>query len=254
LYERIVGGVRTALLVLLGTVGFVLLIASANVANLMLARTTAREREIAIRSALGAGKRRVVRQLLTESILLSLIGAATGLLIATWGIDLLTSLAPSDVPRVSGVSVSIPVLLFTAGVAVLTGVVFGVAPALQATRLNLSDALKEGGRSLSGSAWGRRTRSALVVAEIALSLVLLIGAALLIKSFDRLLSSSPGFITDNLLTFNLELFRFEDKSRRATVLRDILIKLEETPGVVAAGGGTGLPPVTAQRGTRFEVE
>ncbi|HSB12391.1 MAG TPA: ABC transporter permease [Blastocatellia bacterium] len=254
LYERIVGNVRPALLVLLGTVGFVLLIACANVANLMLARTTAREREIAIRLALGAGRSRVARQLLTESTVLSLIGGAFGLLIAVWGLDVLTSVDPGDVPRISSVTINVPVLLFTFGVALVTGVVFGVIPSLQATRFNLSDALKEGGRSLGASAWGRRMRSSLVVAEIALSLIVLIGAGLLIKSFNRLLSSNPGFVADNLLTMSLELFRYKEPSRRVVVLQDALARIEQVPGVIAAGGGSGLPPVTAQRGTRFAVE
>ena len=254
LYERIVGDVRPALLVLLGTVGFVLLIACANVANLMLARTIARERELAIRSALGAGRWRVARQLLTESAVLSMTGGALGLLVAVWCIDVLISLDPGYVPRISSVSVSVPVLLFTFGVAVLTGIIFGVVPALQATRFNLSDALKEGGRTLGASAWGRRMRSSLVVAEIALSLVVLIGAGLLIKSFNRMLTSNPGFVSDNLLTLNLELFRFKEPPRRVAVLQQALARIEQVPGVVVAGGGSGLPPVTAQRGTRFAVE
>jgi putative ABC transport system permease protein len=140
------------------------------------------------------------------------------------------------------------------GIALLTGLIFGVAPALQATRFNLSDALKEGGRALGGSAWGTRMRNSLVVAEIALSLIVLIGAGLLIKSFNRLLSANPGFVADNLLTFNLELFRYKDVSRRAPVLQDALARIEEIPGVIAAGGSTGLAPVTAQRGTRFAVD
>ena len=254
LYERIVGDVRPALLVLLGAVGFVLLIACANVANLMLARTIARERELAIRSALGAGRWRVARQLLTESAVLSMTGGALGLLVAVWCIDVLISLDPGYVPRISSVSVSVPVLLFTFGVAVLTGIIFGVVPALQATRFNLSDALKEGGRTLGASAWGRRMRSSLVVAEIALSLVVLIGAGLLIKSFNRMLTSNPGFVSDNLLTLNLELFRFKEPPRRVAVLQQALARIEQVPGVVVAGGGSGLPPVTAQRGTRFAVE
>ena len=254
LYERIVGEVRPALMVLLGTVGFVLLIACANVANLMLARMSAREREIAIRSALGAGRWRVARQLLTESTLLATIGGALGVLIAVWGIDALRALNPDDVPRLDSVSINLPVLLFTLGIALLTGLIFGVAPALQATRFNLSDALKEGGRALGGSAWGTRMRNSLVVAEIALSLIVLIGAGLLIKSFNRLLSANPGFVADNLLTFNLELFRYKDVSRRAPILQDALARIDQLPGVIAAGGSTGLPPVTAQRGTRFAVD
>ncbi len=254
LYERIVGSTRPALLVLLGTVGFVLLIACANVANLMLARTTAREREIAIRGALGAGRWRVARQLLTESVVLAVIGGALGSLLALWGLELLVSLNPGDIPRISSVGINVPVLLFTLGASLLTGMLFGVVPAMQATRFNLSDALKESGRSLSGSVLGSRMRNSLVVAEIALSLVVLIGAGLLIKSFTLLLSSDPGFVADNLMTMNLELFRYKDPQRRVIVLQETLSRIRQIPGIVAAGGGSGLPPVTAQRGTRFAIE
>jgi putative ABC transport system permease protein len=220
----------------------------------MLARTTTREREIAIRAALGAGRWRLARQLLTESVVLSITGGALGLLTAVWGIDILIALNPNDIPRINSVGINLPVLLFTMGVALSTGVIFGLAPALQATRFNLSDALKEGGRGVSGSAWGRRVRGALVVSEIALSLVVLIGAGLLIRSFGRLLNSNPGFVADNLMTLNLELFRYKGAQKRATLLRETLARIEQIPGVVAAGGGSGLPPATAQRGTRFAVE
>ena len=252
--ERIVGDSRPAILVLFGTVGFVLLIACANVANLMLARTTVREREIAIRCALGAGRWRVSRQLLTESMLLSALGGALGVLLAVWGIDALKALSPNDVPRLSSVGISLPVLLFTLGVSLLTGVLFGLAPAFQASRVNLNASLKEGGRGLSGNSWGRRMRGALVVAEIALSLVVLIGAGLLIKSFAQLVKTDAGFAADNLLTMNIELFRFKDPQRRAAAARETAARLEQIPGVQAAGCGTGLPPVTPQRGTRFAIE
>ena len=254
LYERIVGDIRPALLVLLGTVGFVLLIACANVANLMLARTTVREREIAIRTALGAGRWRVTRQLLTESVLLSALGGALGVLLAVWGIDALAALSPGDIPRLGTVSMSLPVLWFTLAVSLLTGVLFGLVPALNASRFNLNNVLKEGGRGASGSPWGRRMRAALVVGEIALSLVVLIGAGLLIKSFAQLLKSDAGFVADNLVTMNLELFRLKDPQRRAGVLRDCVAKLEQIPGIEAVGASTGLPPVTPQRGTRFAIE
>ncbi len=254
LYERIVGDVRPALLVLLGTVGFVLLIACANVANLMLARTTVREREIAIRTALGAGRWRVARQLLTESVLLSSLGGALGVLLAVWGIDTLAALSPGDIPRLATLSINLPVLWFTLAVSLLTGILFGLVPALSASRFNLNNALKEGGRGASSNPWGRRMRGALVVSEIALSLVVLIGAGLLIKSFTQLLKSDAGFVADNLVTMNLELFRLQDPQRRASVLGDCVAKLEQIPGIEAVGASTGLPPVTPQRGTRFAVE
>ncbi|MGA9774078.1 MAG: ABC transporter permease [Blastocatellia bacterium] len=254
LYERIVGDVRPALLVLLGTVGFVLLIACANVANLMLARTTVREREIAIRAALGAGRWRVARQLLTESLLLSALGGALGVLLAVWGIDALAALSPGDIPRLVTLKINLPVLLFTLAVSLLTGILFGLVPALTASRFNLNTVLKEGGRGSSGNPWGRRMRAALVIGEIALSLVVLIGAGLLIKSFTQLLKSDAGFVADNLLTMNLELFRLKDAQRRTSVVRDCVARLEQIPGIEAVGAGTGLPPVTPMRGTRFAIE
>ncbi|MEK6299556.1 MAG: ABC transporter permease [Acidobacteriota bacterium] len=254
LYDRIVGDVRPALMILLATAGFVLLIACANVANLMLARTTAREREIVIRVALGAGRWRVARQLLTESVLLAGFGGALGTLLAVWGVDLLTGLNPSGIPRLSSISISIPVLLFTLGVSLFTGILFGLAPVTQALRLNLNDALKEGGRGIGGSAWGRRLRGGLVVAEIALSLVVLVGAGLLVKSFSRLMNADAGFVADNLLTMNIELFHFKDPQQRAAIQQEVIARIEQIPGVEAAGGGSGLPPVTAQRVTRFAAE
>ena len=253
LYERIVGDVRTPLFVLLATVGLVLLIACANVANLMLARTTAREREMAIRAAIGAGRWRVARQLLTESVLLAILGAALGVLLAVWGIGALRSLQPGNVPRLSSISLSMPVLLFTLSLSVVTGMLFGLAPALHASRINLVDMLKEGGRGLSARRWGRRMRAGLVVGEIALSLVVLVAAGLLVKSFSQMLRSDAGFVADNVLTLNLELFRFDDPQRRAQVAREVIARLEQLPGVEAVGAATGLPPVTPQRGTRFAV-
>jgi putative ABC transport system permease protein len=254
IYERLVGDVRPALMILLGAVGFVLLIACANVANLMLARTTVRERELAIRTALGAGRWRVVRQLLTESVLLSATGGTLGVLLAIWSIDALPALSPGNIPRLSTVSLSLPVLLFTLGVSLLTGILFGLVPAFQAARVNLSDSLKESGRSLSGSRLGQRMRGALIVGEIALSMIVLIGAGLLIKSFNQLLNVDAGFVADNLVTMNLELFRFKDPQQRAIVAREVVARLEQLPGIQAAGGGSGLPPVTPQRGTRFAIE
>jgi len=254
LYQRIVGDVRRALLVLLAVVGFVLLIACANVANLMLARTAAREREIAIRTALGAGRWRLVRQLLTESILLAAGGGALGLLLAMWGIDLLPQLDPNNIPRLTTINLNWAVLLFTLLLSVLTGCLFGLAPAWQMTRANFNQSLKEGGRGAFGQAKGKRLRGALVVIEVALSLVVLVGAGLLLKSFVRLLQVDPGFAAENLLTANIGLVHIQDPQRRAMMQREVINRIAQIPGVQAVGGSTGLPPVTPQRGTRFAVQ
>jgi putative ABC transport system permease protein len=252
LYQRIVGDVEMVLWVLLATVGFILLIACANVANLMLARTAARERELAIRSALGAGRGRLIRQLLTESLLLSLVGGLAGLLFAMWGIDILQSLSPANIPRLTSIGISSPVLLFTFGTSVVTGCLFGLAPALQMSDLNRS--LKEGGRGTLGNPRGKRLRAALVVVEIALSLVVLIGAGLLMKSLVRLLHVDSGLVAENLLTANVGFVQFKDPQRRAAVQQEVINRISQIPGVKAAGGGTGLPPDIAQRGTRFDVQ
>jgi len=252
--ERLLGDVRPALIVLLGTVGFVLLIACANVANLTLARTAARGKEIAIRTALGAGRWRVIRQLLTESLLLAFAGGAAGLLLAAWLIDVLPSLNLSDIPRLNSIGIDVPVLLFALVVSALTGILCGLVPAWQATRVSLNHSLKEGSRGTSGSMKGRRLRGALVVTEVALSLVVLVGAGLLIKSFTRLLQVERGFTAENLLTLNVGLVQYKDPQRRAAVAREVIERIGQLPGVGAVGGGTGLPPITPQRGTRFAVQ
>jgi putative ABC transport system permease protein len=254
LYQRIVGDVRPALLVLLGTVGFVLLIACANVANLTLARIASREREIAIRTALGAGRWRVARQLLTESLLLAIFGGVVGILLAMWGIDVLPRLGSNPLPRSATIDLSLPVLLFTLALSVLTGVLFGVIPALQATRANLSHSLKEGGRGAFGSQRGRKLRSGLVVIEFALSLVVLIGAGLLLKSFIQLLRVDAGIVTENLLTANVGLVQFKDPQQRAAIQRQTIERIAAIPGVQAVGAGTGLPPANPQRVVRFAIQ
>lgn len=254
LQERLLGDVRPALLVLLGAVGFILLIACANIANLLLARASAREREIAIRAALGAGRWRVVRQLITESLLLSTLGGGLGLLLAAWSIDLLPNLGAQGIPRADSISIDFGVLLFTLGASAVTGVLFGLAPALQASKMNLTAALKEGGREGAGGARGQKLRGALIIGEVALSLIVLIGAGLLIKSFNRLLTVNTGFVSENLLTLNVEMSRFKDPERRAALARQVIERVGQVPGVEAVGGGTGLPPQTPQRATRFEIE
>jgi putative ABC transport system permease protein len=253
-YERLIGDIRPVLFILLGVVGLVLLIACANVANLLLARTTRREREIAIRTALGAGRWRVVRQLLTESVFLSILGGAFGLLLAWWAIDLLPRFNVTNIPRANQIRIDLTVLIFTVGVAVLTGVIFGLAPALHASKSNLNESLKEGGRGAQGSPFGRRLRSALVAVEVALSLIVLIAAGLLVRSFSELLEVKTGFIAEDLLTMNVQLIKYEDLRQRALIAGQTLEKIRALPGVEAVGAGTGLPPHNAQRATAFEVE
>ena len=240
LYDNTVQDVRPALFVLLGAVGFVLLIACANVANLLLARSAVRQKEIAIRTALGASRLRIMRQLLTESVTLGITGGVLGLLLALWWTDALKSLVPGQIPRLAEAGIDMRVLGFTILVSVLTGVVFGLVPAMQASKPDLNEALKEGDR---GSTGGRhRVRSALVVAEIAIALVLLIGAGLMVKSLWRLQSVSAGFETRKLLTMQLSYNVRKDEAERA---RNFLVQLEEkiktTPGVESTSLSIGLP-------------
>jgi putative ABC transport system permease protein len=202
LRESLVSDVRQTLLVLLGAVTFVLLIASANVANLLLARAIARQKEVAIRASLGASRSRLLTQFLTESVLLAGIGAGLGLLLSLWSMRLITHIGPAILPRADEIHVDVTVLLFTVAVAVVTGVTFGLGPAMHSSRVDLNDALKASGRGLTG---GGRLRGVMIVSEVALAMVLLTGAGLLMRSFLRLENVNPGFNPQNLLTMRIGL-------------------------------------------------
>ncbi|HEV2802104.1 MAG TPA: ABC transporter permease [Pyrinomonadaceae bacterium] len=254
-----VRGPRPGLLVLLGAACFVLLLACANVANLLLVRAASRQKEIAIRMALGAGRRRLIRQLLTESVLIALIGGGLGLLVAVWGIDLLKAGIPASLSRYlpgwKNVRIDVQVFWFTLGVSVLTGIVFGLAPALQATKTDFNEALKDGGRSSSGGVGRSRLRGALVVAEVAISLTLLIGAGLMIKSFYEMLRVEPGFKPESLLVMDVALPRakYSDEAARANFYTQAVERVSALPGVQQAGAVNILPLSRSNTDSVFRV-
>ena len=243
LLEEMVGDIRPALLLLMGAVTFVLLIAASNVANLLLARAAAREREFAVRTALGAGRWQLMRQLLTETALLSLLGAIFGVLLAFLSLRALMTLAETVLPRLTQAQLNIPVLAFTALVSLLTGVLFGLWPALRESSGFRAEALKEGGRGGTSGQGRLRLRSGLVVAEVTLSLILLAGAGLLIRSFLRLQQVDPGFRTDNVLTFRISPpeTRYNEPAQARVFFRELSRRLKELPGVLASGGVNALP-------------
>src|ERR671930_1991199 len=247
LHENLVGGTRTTLLVLLGAVGLVLLIGCINIANLLLARSSARQREMAIRLAPGAARRRLVMQLLTESLLLSLAGGALALLAVVWVLDVLVRFVPADIPRLQEVGLDGRLLLFVFAVSVVTGLLFGLAPALQASNPDLTVNLKEGGKGTGSGMRGQRFRSALVVTEVALSLVLMIAAGLLLRSFARLMEVDAGFDPHNVLMAriwlpvpnNPELDPYRPPAKRAAFVREVLRRAASLPGVQYAAVGAG---------------
>jgi predicted permease len=255
LQEEIVGSARTTVLVLFGAVFAVLLIACVNVANLLLARATAREREIAVRSAVGAGRGRIVRQLLTESLLLALISGSVGILLAYWFIDALRSLGPEQLPRLQAVSVDWRILLFTLALTLLTGVLFGLAPALQSGRVNLNELLKEGGRSGAGER-RRRLRDALVVAEVAMALALLVGAGLLARSFWKLQQTDAGFNSEHVMTASITLprARYENGPKVAAFQQRLLERISGLPGVQNVGLTSDLPWTGYDENAGFTIE
>ncbi|HYJ88118.1 MAG TPA: ABC transporter permease [Pyrinomonadaceae bacterium] len=241
LRDRLVGDYRQALLILLGVVVFVLLIACANVANLLLARSSSRRQELALRAALGASRSRIIRQLLTESALLTFLGAVLGVLLAVWGKNLLLAAIPGEMPFWMKFDLDLRVLGFTFVLSLLTGLVFGIAPALQASKNDLNEALKEGGRNAGGA--HNRLRSSLVVAEVALSMMLLVGAGLMIRSFTKLGSVNAGIRPENVLTVEVPLPRakYSEPAKQSAFFKELVTRVRTMPGVSSAAAISGVP-------------
>ena len=256
LHERAVGSIRLPLLVLVGAVGFLLLIACANVSNLLLVRATVRQKEIAIRTALGAGRLRLVRQLLTESVLLALAGGLLGLGLAYFGVRGLVAISPADIPRLNDTGIDQIVLGFTLLVSLITGVGFGLIPALQSSNPNLNETLKDGGRGSSQGARTNRVRSGLTVAEVSLALVLLIGAGLMIKSFVQLQKVNPGFNSDHILTLSLALPRakYPDSNQAADFYARVIERVRALPGVQTTDVTSDIPIASGGNYYSFVVD
>jgi putative ABC transport system permease protein len=256
LREQLVGGSRTTMYVLFGAVAFVLLIACANVANLLLVRAAARQREVALRTALGASRVRIMRQMLTESLLLAICGGVLGALLAAWGVNLLVKLSENSIPATVQVKMDATVLVFTLVISVVTGVLFGLAPAFRTAKVNLIDSLKEGSRGDGQSALRSRTRSALVIFESAVAVVLLIGAGLLIRSLVALENVNPGFDAHNLLTMRIDLPRqkYNSPEKIGSFFKDLETRVSGLPGVEAAGMVTELPLSGQLNDVPFTVE
>jgi putative ABC transport system permease protein len=241
LHQQVTGNVRPALLLLSGAVGLMLLIVCVNVANLLLARSASRRKELAIRAAMGAGRARLFRQLLTESLTLSLAGGLAGLLVAIWGVDLLLAISPAQIPRYNKIGVDLTVLIFTVSVSLGAGLLFGLAPAFQTARIDLNEWLKDGARGTSSG--HRRVSNLLVVGQIAMTLVLLIGAGLLVRSFMRLLDVNPGFVAENVLTAGMMLpaTKYAQPQQRAEFYSQLETRLKALPEVASVGAVTRLP-------------
>ena len=250
------GEIRKPLLILLGAVGFVLLIACTNVANLLLARGVSRQKEIGVRVALGAGRGRIVRQLLTESLVLATAGGALGLILAWQGTAMLVAISPAELFGPSSVQMNAVVLLFTIGVSLLTGIIFGLLPAFEATRVDLNESLKEGGKNIGGSSRSHRLRGAFVVTEIALAVVLLVGAGLLIRSFNRLQTVDPGFDATNVLAMTVSAAPWKYDTDRKTIdfFKQAVSQLRTLPGVEAVGAISFLPFNGPYSGTSIDIE
>jgi len=256
LQEQVVGGVRGSLLALLGAVGFVLLIACANVAALLLARATARRKEIVIRSALGASRRRVMRQLLTESLLLACLGGAAGLLLAHWMVRVMVSLNPKGLPRLGEVSVDSQAMLFTGGLALLVSVICGLIPARQSSHLDLNQSLREDSHSATAGAQRSALRQTMVIAEVALALVLLVGAGLLGRSFARMMQVDLGFRPENVLklTAALPATQYKDDQQKAAIIERALERIRALPGVEAAAVANVTPLSGYNSPINFDIE
>ncbi|HEX7773533.1 MAG TPA: ABC transporter permease, partial [Pyrinomonadaceae bacterium] len=255
LHKQVVGNVESYLYMLFAAVGLLLLIACANVAGLLLARVTARHREVAIRIAVGASRWRLVRQLLTESMILSALSGLLGLLLAYGGVKLLLALTPSDVPRLHEIGLHVPVFLWTLGISVVTGVLFGLAPAIQASKPDLNTALKESSGRNPGSFQGSGLRNLLVVSEVAVALLLLVGAGLMTKSFLRLQQVDPGFEATNVVSMNLALPTSKYRGQQVNNFYDQLIeRVKNLPGVKSVAGIDFLPLANGNASSRFVIE
>jgi predicted permease len=256
LRQEIVGQVQPMLLVMLGAVGLVLLIACVNVANLLLARALAREKEIAVRTALGAGRWRIIRQILTESLLIALFGGALGLVLGIWGVSGLTALGPDKLPRLHMVSIDWRMFVFTLGVSLITGLIFGLVPALNVSKANLNELLKDSSRGSTGGPRHRRLRGMLVIAEVSLAFILLVGAGLLMRSFIYLQRAEPGFNPDRVMTASIDLSyeRYRDRPAMATFFQRLLERIQAVPGVRSVGATTDLPLTGYNENTSFVIE